>query len=216
MTKSDPSDISNPIFVRFYRSCQRTAMNRGEHRYRERVLSGLSGRVVELGAASGTNFPMYPEAVTEVIAVEPEPRFRAQAEETAREAPVPIRVVAGTAEQIPAEDGSVDAVLASLVLCTVPDPAAALREARRVLRPGGELHFYEHVHSSRQPVKGFLEVAYRSRIWPLIAGGCNPTRDTLAAIEAAGFQVNSCETIMFSPSLLTPKIPHILGVAKPE
>ena len=214
MSKRAPTDISNPIFVRFYRSSQRTAVRRGENEYRERVLSGLSGRVVELGAASGTNFAMYPAAVTEVIAVEPEPRFRAQAEEVARKAPVPIRVVAGTAEQIPAEDGSVDALLASLVLCTVPDPAAALAEAQRVLRPGGELHFYEHVHADRQPLRGFLEFAYRSRIWPLIGGGCNPTRDTLATINAAGFDVEQCETIMFSPSMLIPKIPHILGVAR--
>ena len=214
MTERSPTDISNPIFVRFYRSAQKTATRRGENRYRERVLSGMSGRVVELGAADGTNFPMYPKTVTEVLAVEPEPRFRAEAEDVARKAPVPIRVVAGDAEHIPADDGSVDGVLASLVLCTVPDPAAALAEAQRVLRPGGQLHFYEHVHSGRQPVRGFLEVAHRSRIWPLLGGGCNPTRDTLATIKAGGFEVERCETIMFSPSILIPKIPHILGVAR--
>lgn len=216
VTDPSPGDISNPIFVRFYRASQKTAVKRGENEHRRRVLGGLSGRVVELGAADGTNFPMYPQSVSEVVAVEPEPRFRARAEQAARTAPVPTRVVPGTAERIPVEDGSVDAVLASLVLCTVPDPSAALREARRVLRPGGALHFYEHVHADRHPVRGFLEVAYRSRIWPLIAGGCDPTRDTIATIRAAGFEVERCDTIMFSPSLLTPRIPHVLGVARPR
>ena len=208
------TDISNPVFVRFYRSSQKTAMKRGEDKHRRRALAGLAGRVVELGAADGANFRLYPDTVTEVIAVEPEPRFRERAEQAGREAPVPIRVVAGTAERLPLEDGSVDCVLASLVLCTVPDPHAALAEARRVLRPHGALHFYEHVHARKQPLRGFLEFAYRSRIWPLMGGGCNPTRDTLAAIDAAGFDVIECDTVMFSPSVLIPKIPHILGVAR--
>jgi ubiquinone/menaquinone biosynthesis C-methylase UbiE len=207
-------DISNPLFVRFYRSQQRTAMRRGENEHRRRALDGATGRVVELGCAEGANFPLYPTTVQEVVAVEPEPRFRDRAKEAAAGAPVPVRVEAGTAEALPLEDGSADVVLASLVLCTVPDQAAALAEARRVLRPGGELRFYEHVHAETQPLRGFLEGAYRTRIWPLVGGGCNPTRDTLAAIGAAGFQVERCERLMFSPSRVIPRIPHILGVAR--
>jgi ubiquinone/menaquinone biosynthesis C-methylase UbiE len=145
MTSDDPRDISNPFFVRFYRRTQRNAVKRGENEHRCRVLEGLAGRVVELGAGGGANFALYPDTVTEVIAVEPEPRFRAQAAEVAKHAAVPIRVEPGTADQLPVEDESVDAVLASLVLCTVPDPAAALAEARRAIRPGGELRFYEHL-----------------------------------------------------------------------
>ena len=217
MTQQNPKDVNNPFFVRFYRSAQKTAVKRGENQHRERALKGLAGRVVEIGPAEGANFSLYPTTVNEVIAVEPEPRFRERAEEAARRAPVPIRVEAGTAEDLPLEDESVDAVLASLVLCTVPDQAAALAEARRVLRPGGELRFYEHVHAKRQPLRGFLEMADRSGIWPLVGGGCHPTRDTLAAIQAAGFAVESCERFSFSPSYVVPKIPHILGTArKPE
>ena len=214
MTSDDPRDISNPLFVRFYRRAQRTAVKRGENEHRRRVLEGLSGRVVELGAGDGANFALYPETVTEVIAVEPEPRFRAEAAEVAKNAPVPIRVEPGTAEQLPVEDESVDAVLASLVLCTVPDPAAALAEARRVIRPGGELRFYEHVHADRQPLRAVLEIADRSRLWPTIGGGCHPTRDTLSAIRSAGFTVERCERLAFSPSPMIPKIPHILGIAR--
>jgi ubiquinone/menaquinone biosynthesis C-methylase UbiE len=214
MTSSDPRDISNPLFVRFYRRNRRSAIKRGENEHRLRALEALTGLVVELGAGDGANFPLYPETVSEVIAVEPEPRFRAQAAEVARDARVPIRVEPGTAEQLPVEDASVDAVLASLVLCTVPDQASALAEAQRVLRPGGELRFYEHVHADRQPLRAVLEVLDRSRIWPTIGGGCHPTRDTLSAIRAAGFTVERCEEFRFSPSPMIPKIPHILGVAR--
>jgi ubiquinone/menaquinone biosynthesis C-methylase UbiE len=214
MPASDPRDISNPFFVRFYRRNRRSAVKRGENEHRRRVLEGLMGVVVELGAGDGANFPLYPDTVSEVIAVEPEPRFRAQANEVAREATVPIRVQPGTAEDLPVKDASVDAVLASLVLCTVPDQQAALTEAHRVLRPGGELRFYEHVHADRQPLRAILEIADRSRIWPTIGGGCHPTRDTLSAIKDAGFTVERCEKFGFSPSPMVPTIPHILGIAR--
>jgi ubiquinone/menaquinone biosynthesis C-methylase UbiE len=213
-TSSNPGDISNPVFVRFYRRNRRSAVKRGENEHRRRALEGLAGRVVELGPGDGANFPLYPTTVTEVVAVEPEPRFREQAEEAAHGAQVPVRVLPGTAQALPLEDESVDAVLASLVLCTVPDQAAALAEARRVIRPGGELRFYEHVHADRQPLRALLEIADRSRLWPTIAGGCHPTRDTLSAIKAAGFTVERCEHVPFSPSPMIPKIPHILGVAR--
>ena len=214
MSSFDPRDISNPFFVRFYRRNRRSAVKRGENEHRRRALERLSGVVVELGAGDGANFPLYPDTVTEVIAIEPEPRFRALATEVARTAAVPIRVEPGTADQLPVGDGSVDAVLASLVLCTVPDQAAALAEASRVLKRGGELRFYEHVHADRQPLRAFLEIAQRSRIWPTIGGGCHPARDTLSAITAAGFTIERCERFGFSPSPIIPKIPHILGVAR--
>src|SRR6059058_5060964 len=93
---------------------------------RRRNLAGLSGRVIELGAGDGRNFAYYPPEVTEVVAVEPEPYLRRHAEEAARKAPVPVKVVAGVADHLPAEDASFDAGVASLVLCTVPDQASAL------------------------------------------------------------------------------------------
>jgi ubiquinone/menaquinone biosynthesis C-methylase UbiE len=105
-------------------------------------------------------------------------------------------------------------VLALLVLCTVPDQGAALAEARHVLKPGGELRVYEHVHADRQPLRGFLEIMQRSRIWPTIGGGCHPARDTLGAITAAGFTIERCERFGFSPSPMIPKLPHILRIAR--
>lgn len=100
------------------------------------------------------------------------------------------------------------------MLCTVPDQQAALAEAHRVLRPGGELRFYEHAHADGQPLHAILEIADRSRIWPTVGGGCHPTRDTLSAIQDAGFIVERCEKFAFSPSQMIAKIPYILGTAR--
>ena len=207
-------DLDNPFFARFYRRNRETAEKRGEREHRRRTLEGLRGRVVELGAGDGANFGLYPPEVDEVVAIEPEHHLRAFAEEEAARAAVKVTVVAGFADQLPLADASVDAAVASLVLCTVPDPAAALRELYRVMRPGGELRFYEHVHAHRQPLRAVLEVAYRSRVWPMIGGGCNPTRETGQAIEAAGFRIERCDRFAFSPGPVIPKIPHLLGIAR--
>jgi ubiquinone/menaquinone biosynthesis C-methylase UbiE len=96
----------------------------------------------------------------------------------------------------------------------VPDQDSALAELRRVLRPGGELRFYEHVIPNRQPKRLLLHVADHSGVWPRISGGCHPARDTGAAIERAGFEIQSSERIMFAASRFEPSIPHILGIAR--
>jgi ubiquinone/menaquinone biosynthesis C-methylase UbiE len=151
--------------------------------------------------------------VIEVIAIEPEPTFRAHAAKAAATAPV-SRVVAGNADELPVEDESVHAAVASLVLCSVPDQARALAELHRVLRRGGELRLYEHVVPRCQPKRLLLQIADHSGVWPKIAGGCHPARDTTAAIQHAGFQIQTSERLMFAPSRLEPAIPHILGVAR--
>src|SRR4051812_39255270 len=110
---------------------------RGAAAHRRALVAGLRGRVVEVGAGDGAHFAHYRARVTGVGALEPEPLLRRAAEEAAAAAPVPVRVQPGLADRIPLAGGAADAVVCSLVLCTVPDPAAALREARRVLRPGG-------------------------------------------------------------------------------
>jgi ubiquinone/menaquinone biosynthesis C-methylase UbiE len=206
--------VSKPRFAKMYVKAAARAERRGGTDHRRRLLEGLSGRVVEVGAGHGLNFQHYPQAVTEVLAVEPEATLRAQAERAAAAAPVPVTVVAGTAEALPLGDGEADAVVASLVLCSVPDQAVALAEARRVLRPGGELRFYEHVIARCQPRRAILQFADRSGLWPKIAGGCHPARDTGAAIEDAGFTLERCERFMFRASALEPSVPHILGVAR--
>lgn len=208
------TDIEHPRFARMYLKVSKRMDERGAGEHRERLLEGLSGRVVELGAGNGLNFARYPGTVTEVIAVEPEPTLRAAAEEAAAAAAVAVSVRAGNADALPLADGEVDAAVASLVLCSVPDQARALAELHRVVRPGGELRFYEHVIANRQPKRAILQFADRSGLWPKLAGGCHPARDTRAAIEAAGFEIERCERFGFKASALEPSIPHILGVAR--
>ena len=144
------------------------ADRRGAREHRRRLLAGLSGRVLELGAGNGLNFAHYPATVTEVVAIEPEPNLRAAAKAAAQNAGVTVTVQPGTADRLPLEDGEVDAAVASLVLCSVPDQASALAALHRVLRPGGELRFYEHVIPRCQPKRAILQLADRSRLRPAI------------------------------------------------
>jgi ubiquinone/menaquinone biosynthesis C-methylase UbiE len=181
--------------------------------HREDLLRDLSGRVIEVGAGNGLNFPHYPPAVREVVAVEPEEHLRKIAEEAAGDAPVSVSVVDGVAEQLPAADASFDAGIASLVLCSVQDQGAALGELFRVIRPGGELRFYEHVVATKPGVRRFQRVA-DATIWPLLGGGCHLSRDTGAAIERAGFVIESSDRFAFTPMPFPPKIPHLLGRAR--
>jgi SAM-dependent methyltransferase len=206
-------DVRNPVFARMY-----TRMMRREPAeqiaYRKELLDGVAGRVLEVGCGPGANFPHYPGSVAELVATEPEPYLRDQAVAAAERASVPIQVADAVAGDLPYDDGSFDAAVACLVLCTVPDPSRAIAELKRVLRPGGELRFYEHVHAHRQPLRSILELADRSTLWPRIAGGCHPTRETGRAIEQAGFTMERCRRFGFSPSPIEPAIPHILGVAR--
>lgn len=181
---------------------------------RRRLLAGLRGRVLELGCGDGRSFDLYPPGVTGVLAVEPDPTARAVAEERAREAPVPIEVVDGDASALPAEEGAVDAAVIVWVLCSVPDPAAALRELRRVLAPGGELRFYEHIRSEHVVFRG-LQRGADALFWTRALGGCRTTRDSVGAIEAAGFELATLDRGFHASTLLTiTAAPYVLGVAR--
>lgn len=204
---------SRPIFARVYARVSDEMDLRGAGEHRRRLLAGLTGRVIEVGAGNGHNFAHYPEAVSEVLAVEPEPHLREMAQAAAEAANVPVRVVEGSAEALPVEDGSFDAAVASLMLCTVPDQAAALAEMRRVLRPGGELRFYEHVVSRRRRLAA-VQRAMDATFWPVVAGGCHCARDTSEAIARAGFTIEREERFPFKALRLQPPVPHILGIAR--
>jgi ubiquinone/menaquinone biosynthesis C-methylase UbiE len=207
-----PAAISHPLFARFYARFVRTSEQRGGAEHRQKLLAGLSGRVIELGAGSGANFSHYPASVSDVLAVEPEPYLRERARSAATAAHVPISVEQGDADRLPAATASFDAAVVALVLCTVPDQQRALAELFRVIRPGGELRFYEHV-LSHSPFEGRIQRAADATFWPRIAGGCHLARDTRGAIEQAGFAIDRCERFAFSPAPLLPPDPHILGVA---
>ena len=206
------AEVKHRSFARRYVRASAKAEARGGRDHRRRLLAALTGRVIEVGAGNGLNFAHYPKTVSEVVAVEPDATLRALAESAAGSAPVPITVVAGVADSLPVGDRSCDAAVASLVLCSVPNQARALAEIRRVLKPGGELRFYEHVIA-----RNWLGAALQHVIatfWPRIAGGCHPNRDTAAAISAAGFHIARIERFAFSPARFQPPAPHILGLAR--
>ena len=206
-------EVSHPRFARIYaRMSEREGAEQIEQR--RETLAGLSVRVVEIGAGNGRNFGFYPPEVREVVAVEPEPFLRELAVKAAGRASVQVEVVEGVANRLPFADGGFDSAVACLVLCSVPDQRDALSELRRVLRPGGELRFLEHVHADRQPLKALLAGMDRSGVWPRLAGGCHPARDSLHAIEQAGFAIERVRRFYFSPGRPMPAVPHVLGAAR--
>jgi SAM-dependent methyltransferase len=209
-TRTQPRPVHHPLFARVYgRVGHLMDAEVGDHR--RRLLAGLTGRVLEVGAGNGLNFPHYPATATEVLAIEPEPYLRRLALAAARQAPVPTRVAGGVAEALPAPDATVDAVVASLVLCTVADPVRALAEVRRVLRPGGTLRFYEHVRADSPTVARWQDRLERP--WGWLVGGCHPNRDTVAAITNAGLRVVQLDR--FDLAAMPPLArPHVLGVAQ--
>ena len=205
--------VRHPLFARFFDRFAAKDEEHGQAELRDELLRGLSGRVIEVGAGNGLNFPHYPAEVEELVAVEPEACLRERAVAAAQTAPVPITVLDGVAGRLPAGDGSFDAAVVSGVLCSVPDQGSALADLRRVLRPGGELRFYEHVRG-RNPVRRRFQDAV-DLVWPRLMGGCHPNRDTLAAIERAGYTIEACRGFEFPPGArLSPVSPRILGVAR--
>jgi ubiquinone/menaquinone biosynthesis C-methylase UbiE len=202
------------VFAKLQARASAIEERRGGAARRRQLLAGLSGRVVELGAGSGVSFAYYPRAVTELLAIEPEPALRELALRAAATASVPVEVVDGVAERLPLPDASVDAVVVAGVLCSVADPPRALAEIRRVLRPGGELRFYEHVVARNDRLAG-LQRMLDATFWPRVFGGCRTTRDTEGALVAAGFNIEERERFSFRPTLLaTPVAPRILGRAR--
>jgi ubiquinone/menaquinone biosynthesis C-methylase UbiE len=154
-------------------------------RWRLQAVDGLSGRVVEVGFGSGLNVRHYPSDVDVVLAVEPAAAARRLAARRIRESAVPVEYVGLDGQKIPLDDACCDAALFTFTLCTVPDPAQALGEVRRVLRPGGLVHFLEHGMS---PDPGVAKWQYRlDPLQQRLAAGCHLTRDPSALVEQAGF-----------------------------
>ncbi|NUR93159.1 MAG: class I SAM-dependent methyltransferase [Nonomuraea sp.] len=208
----DLSRFQHPRFARMYERMSAVSEQGEMPDHRRRLLAGLSGEVIEVGAGNGLNFAHYPAAVTRVVAVEPEDVLRGLARKAAAGAPVPVEVVAGHADGLPYGEGAFDAVVLSLVLCSVDDQARTLAEVRRVLRPGGEVRFFEHV-ASRKPVAALVQRVV-TPVWRRVAGGCHLDRDTAAAIEASGLRIEELERFPVKPGPSAPSLPHILGRAR--
>jgi ubiquinone/menaquinone biosynthesis C-methylase UbiE len=158
--------------------------------YRGRALAEAQGRVLEIGVGSGANLPLYTDRATEVVGLEPHPRLLKMASE--KNGRVAVDLIEGSAESIPLEDSSVDTVVTTWTLCSIPDVAKALVEMRRVLKPDGRLLFVEHGLSADENVRRWQNRL--NPVWKKIAGGCHLNRPMRTLIENAGFRVSRLET----------------------
>ncbi|MEB3021114.1 class I SAM-dependent methyltransferase [[Mycobacterium] crassicus] len=184
---ASPVSLDNPLFARIWIFMSSHETDWLRDRRREN-LEGLSGRVLEVGAGTGSNFGFYPETVTEVVAVEPESQLREVATAAAAEAPVPVTVLASTVEALD-ETQPFDGIVCSLVLCSVEQPEEVLRQLFALLKPGGQLRYFEHVAS--RGARGGLQRLADATIWPKLFGNCHTHRDTEQMITDTGFTVQT-------------------------
>ena len=206
--------VHHPLFARYYARVSVSAETRmGMAGVRERLLAGLSGRVIEIGAGNGLNFTHYPGAVSEVVAIEPERVLRKLAVEAALRSGVPVDVAPGAAEALPVKSEAFDAAVVSLVLCSVRDVRRALGEIRRVLRPGGEVRFFEHGRGGGRAMR-VTQRALDRTVWPPLSGGCHLSRDPIGALRDAGFELGPFRSVLMPEK--GPKLPSsycVLGTA---
>ncbi|UXY26179.1 class I SAM-dependent methyltransferase [Streptomyces sp. HUAS TT20] len=207
--------VHHPLFARCYARVSTRAETRlGMTRVRDRLLAGLSGRVIEIGAGNGLNFAHYPGTVSEVVAIEPERLLRQLAVQAARRCEVPVDVVPGAAEALPVKSEAYDAAVLSLVLCSVRDVPRALGELRRVLRPGGEVRFFEHGRGGGRAMT-FTQRALDRTLWPALSGGCHLAREPVAALRESGFELGPYRQVLMPEK--GPKLPTsycVLGSAR--
>jgi SAM-dependent methyltransferase len=199
--------VWNRVFALAYDPFLARAERLGIAQARRELLADARGRVLEIGAGTGLNLPHYPAGL-EVVYTEPDPHMAKRLRRRGAE------VVEAGAETLPFADDSFDTVVSTLVLCTVPDVPAALREVARVLRPGGRLLFLEHV---RAPSGSSLE-RWQDRLhgpWKAFACGCNCNRDLVAALDRASVSVEHAESRewRFMPPIVRPVL---AGAARPN
>lgn len=191
-------------FSALYDRCFKASEDAGLRDMRRETVAQARGRVLELGAGTGLNLDLYPESVRDLTLTEPDPHMTKQLRKKVEESGRNAEVVEAPAESLPFEDDSFDTVLVTLVLCTVPDPSASLQEVRRVLKPGGQFLFLEHVRSIDPGL-----AKWQDRLegpWRFLGDGCHCNRDTVSAISAAGFQLGDVER---------PEFPKVAPIVKP-
>ena len=179
-------------FAAFYDRALKAVEEAGLREVRREVLSAASGRTVDLGAGTGVNVELFGDAIDELVLVEPDPHMAVRLRRRVAASGAEAEIVEAPAERLPFEDASFDTAVFTLVLCTVPDPAAALAETARILRPGGRMLFVEHVRSEDPRQARWQDRLERP--WGLFANGCHPNRDTVALIEASALELEEVES----------------------
>jgi ubiquinone/menaquinone biosynthesis C-methylase UbiE len=180
-------------FSALYDRCFKAAEEAGLREMRRDVLAGARGRVLEVGAGTGLNIELYPEQGIESLTLsEPDPLMVKQLREKLRQSEREAELIPAPAEDLPFADDSFDSVTVTLVLCTVPDQRAALLEIQRVLRPGGQLLFLEHVRAEDPGLARWQDRLEKP--WRFLGDGCHCNRDTVAAIEASPLSLERVET----------------------
>lgn len=180
------------LFATFYDRVMSQTEHHGLGEHRDQLLAGASGRVLEIGAGTGVNLAHYPESgIESLVLTEPEAPMARRLEDRVSGSHRNSQVLRASADDLPFPDASFDTVVATLVLCTVPDPQRALAEVHRVLAPGGRLLFLEHVRHD-EPERARKQDRI-TPIWKRVGHGCHPNRDTPASIADAGFQITSLE-----------------------
>lgn len=191
-------------FSALYDRCFQASEEAGLRDLRRELVSGARGRVLELGAGTGLNLDLYPDSVQDLTLTEPDPHMVKQLRKRVDTSSRRAEVVAAPAEKLPFEDDSFDTAVVTLVLCTVPDPAAALEEIQRVLKPDGRLLFLEHVRSPDPSL-----AKWQDRLegpWRFLGDGCHCNRDTVKTIGASGFQLGDVER---------PEFPKVVPIVRP-
>lgn len=174
------------------RLCDLAMRNKQLVPFRERVIGAAEGRVLEIGVGSGRNLPFYRAPVTQLLALEPAPRLVSMARSASEERRIPVSFVEASAEAIPLDQHSVDTIVSTWTLCSIPQAATALQEMRRVLRPGGKLLFVEHGLAPEPAVHWWQDRL--TPVWRRFSGGCHLNRPIRSLIEDAGFQVDRIQT----------------------
>jgi len=202
--------IPGRVFAALYDRMMVEAERAGLSAHRKALLAGASGRVLEIGGGTGANLAFYGNGLTQLVIAEPEGAMVRRLEHKLEGYRIPTRLIRGPAEQLPLETASFDCAVATLVLCTVADPARALAEIRRLLKPGGRLLFLEHVRSDDPKLARWQD---RLRVpWSWIGCGCQCNRRTVESIRAAGFSVLDLRREVF-PRAAPLARPLVIGVA---